>query len=261
MKPDGGAVVLVVAHPGHELRVHGWLEKTRPRVFVLTDGSGRSKRSRLGETTRLLDAARAERGAIYGRLTDNEAYARILDHDFSWFIALAEEVAEELMREAVSYVAGDAAEGYNPAHDVCRLVTNTAVALATRRLGRPIRNYDFTLVGAPDQCPVGQRDDAIRLRLDDAALARKMAAARAYSALTGEVDAALRELGEEAFRTECLRLVGSVPVREWHAGEAPFYERHGERRVTSGAYSRVLRFREHVLPLGEALDLHAEARA
>src|SRR5207302_1404403 len=29
---------LLVAHPGHELRVHGWLERERPLVFVLTDG-------------------------------------------------------------------------------------------------------------------------------------------------------------------------------------------------------------------------------
>ena len=32
--------VLVVAHPGHELRVHGWLELARPTVCILTDGSG-----------------------------------------------------------------------------------------------------------------------------------------------------------------------------------------------------------------------------
>ena len=35
---------LFVAHPGHELCVHGWLEIARPKVFVLTDGSGRSGR-------------------------------------------------------------------------------------------------------------------------------------------------------------------------------------------------------------------------
>src|SRR5262245_47381226 len=27
-------VALVIAHPGHELRVHGWLEQVRPRVFI-----------------------------------------------------------------------------------------------------------------------------------------------------------------------------------------------------------------------------------
>src|SRR5438034_752023 len=28
---------LFIAHPGHELLVHGWLELVRPFVFVLTD--------------------------------------------------------------------------------------------------------------------------------------------------------------------------------------------------------------------------------
>jgi hypothetical protein len=35
--PDGKAA-LVVAHPGHELRVFHWLRLARPCVFVLTDG-------------------------------------------------------------------------------------------------------------------------------------------------------------------------------------------------------------------------------
>jgi hypothetical protein len=54
-----------VAHPGHELRVFGWLHAARPRVFVLTDGSGRTGRSRLPSTTRILREAGAEPASIY----------------------------------------------------------------------------------------------------------------------------------------------------------------------------------------------------
>jgi hypothetical protein len=32
--PDSPAA-LVIGHPGHELRVHGWMEHARPQVFVL----------------------------------------------------------------------------------------------------------------------------------------------------------------------------------------------------------------------------------
>src|SRR4051794_29308473 len=49
-----GRAALVVAHPGHELRVHGWIEAVRPLVHVLTDGSGSSGRSRLESTRRVL---------------------------------------------------------------------------------------------------------------------------------------------------------------------------------------------------------------
>jgi hypothetical protein len=50
---------LIIAHPGHELRVHHWIEKTRPLVLVLTDGSGRTTQSRLASTTRILEQAGA----------------------------------------------------------------------------------------------------------------------------------------------------------------------------------------------------------
>ncbi|MSQ47696.1 MAG: hypothetical protein EXR78_04785 [Deltaproteobacteria bacterium] len=45
---------LVIAHPGHELRLHGWLQHARPWVSVLTDGSGHADHSRLDSTTTLL---------------------------------------------------------------------------------------------------------------------------------------------------------------------------------------------------------------
>ena len=67
-----GKCALIVAHPGHELRVHGWLEAVQPTVYVLTDGSGRASQSRLASTMRLLQQARAQRGAIYGRFSDRE---------------------------------------------------------------------------------------------------------------------------------------------------------------------------------------------
>ena len=38
---------LVVAHPGHELRVYGWLALRKPDVYILTDGSGHTGNSRL----------------------------------------------------------------------------------------------------------------------------------------------------------------------------------------------------------------------
>ena len=54
LSPDQ-KTALIIGHPGHELRVFHWLEITRPAVFVITDGSGRSGRSRLPSTTRILD--------------------------------------------------------------------------------------------------------------------------------------------------------------------------------------------------------------
>ena len=58
--------ILFIAHPGHELRVHGWLEAMAPEVWILTDGSGHSGRSRIDSTTRVLEPTGAVPGPVYG---------------------------------------------------------------------------------------------------------------------------------------------------------------------------------------------------
>ena len=272
---------LVIAHPGHELRVHGWLEAARPSVCVLTDGSGRTGRARLDSTTKVLDAAGARRGPVYGPFRDAELYAAVLDREHSPFIRLVEELASTFVRERVGFVAGDAEEGYNPSHDICRLLVNAAVRLVNRTTDARISNYDFTLVGAPGHCPEHLREDSIRLELDEAAFARKLSAAHNYPELRAEVEAALSGVGSvgfrehpdlarrtgqefkgaraEDFRVEWLRPVsggGGPPPRDER--ERPFYEAYGERQVQAGHYKRVLRYREHVLPLAAALDAHVE---
>lgn len=249
----GAPAALVIAHPGHELRVYGWLQLVSPLVFVLTDGSGRSGQSRVGLTTKLLAQTGVQPGDIYARLTDLEVYTALLDHDFALFISLAEELAEVLIRGRMQYVVGDAAEGYNPAHDVCRLVINTAVDMAKQRGGWLVANCDFSLVGRPDTCPEELRPRAIRLQLDDTAFARKRAAARGYAELAREVADTLVSIGEEAFRVECLRPVDSRAADSALAEEPPFYEWYGEQQVAAGYYKNVIRYREHVAPLAEAL--------
>jgi len=235
----GLRAALVVAHPGHELRLHGWLEAARPEVFVLTDGAGRTGRSRLPFTSRILTGADAIAGRIFGRFTDPDIYAAVLAGRVDVFTALASELAAALTD--VDYVVGDAMEGYNPAHDLCRLVVDAAVALAPRT----VRSFDFPLVGPPDRRLAGR----VRLVLDDVAFARKLDAAHAYDGLGDEVAQALSDSGRDAFRVEALD--PSVPVGDW--AEPPYYERYGEQQVARGAYGRVLRYRDHVRPIAEAL--------
>ncbi|HEX2078882.1 MAG TPA: hypothetical protein VHG08_14265 [Longimicrobium sp.] len=250
---------LVVAHPGHELRVYGWMEAVRPLVFVLTDGSGSAGEARLESSTRVLARTLARPGSIYGWMSDRAIYSAILSHDHAAFRRIADQLAETMAAEGIDCVAGDAVEGYNPSHDVCRLVTNAAVRMAARARGAPIAAYEFALVGAPDECAPGLRPRAIRLELDEQTLARKLEAARGYPELTGEVEHALRQFGLAPFRTEYLRPVDPGDrYGGWDPDQVPYYERYGEKRVAEGVYDRVLRFREHVRPLADALWDHTE---
>ena len=253
--PDPGSqAALVISHPGHELRVYEWLRQTRPRVFVLTDGSGHAGVSRLAATTRLLQESGAQKGEIYGRFTDSQFYAALLAYDFAPFIALAEELAVVFATERICYVVADAAEGYNPAHDVCRLLVDAAVRLTHERWKWEVTSFDFSLVGQPAECQEDRRERALWIQLDEIAFVRKRAAARAYVSLTSEIDPLIEKMGEAAFRIECLR-----PVDPWFPAYVdwvtvpPFYEQYGEGRVTAGYYQHVIRYREHVKPLADAL--------
>jgi hypothetical protein len=247
---------LVIGHPGHELMVHGWLEATQPQVFVFTDGSGRSNRSRLGSTTKVLNQAGAKSSGIYGRLTDAAAYEAILNHDFDLFLGLARELCEAFAVERIDYVAGDAFEGYNPVHDVCRLVINAAVTVTQRLRGHRVGNLEFSLVRQPTVCHEPHHAAGICHVLDDAAFVKKMAAANGYAELASEV-AALEQASTAALRVECLRPVGPGSG-EHTCDQPPFYESYGEKQVTAGHYRKVLRYHEHIAPLADALSRYTE---
>lgn len=203
---------MVVAHPSHELRLHGWLQIARPHVFVLTDGSGRTGESRLSATTKVLEDAGATRGTIYGRFTDLDVYTAFLNHDYDLFISLAEELAEQFDHHQVEYVVGDSAEGYNSTHDACRLVMNAAIEIVRRKFKREIDNFDYAVVGQPEECPEAIRPEAIWLSLDDETFVRKIAAVKAYnSKLAVDVEAALQgETFQGLKRFSAPQLAGNV---------------------------------------------------
>jgi hypothetical protein len=244
--PTGHSSALVIAHPGHELRVHHWLESARPTVFVLTDGSGRGGRSRLGSTRTVLERAGARLGSLGGSLTDGQAYAAILQGDAEPFVTMARALAGFFESDGIDSVVGDAAEGFNPSHDVCRIVVDAAVVLAGQRSGF-VANYDFLLEGDPSAAARRQARGVLRLELDAAALDRKLAAAHGYPELRDETRAALARYGPAAFGTECL-----CPVSEAFPsfdGGIPYYEIYGQRQVEAGVYRQVIRHEQHMRPL------------
>ena len=51
---------------------------------------------------------------------------------------------------------------------------------------------------------------------------------------------------------------GDVLLAPTSEVKTPFYELYGERQVLAGHYDRVLRYREHMRPLAEAIQAHVE---
>jgi hypothetical protein len=257
--PISAKTALMVGHPGHELRVFHWLETQRPVVCCLTDGSGSTETPRTESALRLLAKTGASRGPIFCRVTDRQVYRYILDGQPEFFIALVDELARMWIAAEIDIVAGDAAEGFNPSHDLCRCIVDAAVDRVKFLSGRQLANYQFLLEGSPDSCPADFRDSAIWVHLEEQTLARKMAAALDYPELKPEIELALRNFGTGAFSLECLYPADTQRMLELWEQEQPGYERWGRQRVAEGRYREVICFREHVLPIVDAIRKAARA--
>jgi hypothetical protein len=250
---------LAIAHPGHELLVHGWLCRTRPLTFVLTDGSGGQGQPRIQAASRILAAAGAPCGSIFGNYPDRHVYQAVLSGNVHFFLALADQLADEFARNRIEAVLGDAEEQAILTHDMWRAVINRAIALAECMLRRPIANYEFLLEGGPRGADESVEQDCVLSLLRNDELCAKLAAARSYRGLSHDFDLAMEDWNEESLRRECFLPVAPQRCAAVKATPIPRYELHGERKVAAGVYSQVVRYREHVLPILEALRAPCDA--
>ena len=242
--------MLIVCHPGHELRLFGWLNRYKPRVLVLTDGSGHRDHSRLPSSERLLDDLKVPIGGFFGRIADRKLYDLMLERTYNPLIDFAEEMAEEMICHETTEVVGDMAEGEICAHDTGRLLIDAAIEIVRQRTSRTIRRLCFPVVGSPLAGPGGR---PVIIRLDEETVQRKLAAARAYPEIRAEVETAIETFGERAFASEFL--FPAPPSFALPAG-TPAYERYGLAQVERGRYAKAIRFDSHVEPLIAALQVH-----
>ena len=243
--------LLLVAHPGHELRLFGWIAMTRPLVAILTDGSGSTGVSRIDQTRELIDRLGGEI-VMAGRFAEPQLYELILRAQAAPLLEVADELAGLLRAEGSELIVSDAGEGYHPGHDLCTPIA----ACAAAHCQQPPRHCEYRVVGDPRV----DGSHASVLTLDDATLRDKIESSRRYAANSGAVLAAEVEYmfdtyGEESFRYECLFPAG-------HEGPQlldglRYYEKRGEQRVRDGRYREVLRHATHVEPLVAALRQRA----
>ncbi|HEX3351902.1 MAG TPA: hypothetical protein VHS34_03700 [Terriglobales bacterium] len=191
---------LFVGHPGHELRILGWLAENRPRVYVLTDGSGLNGPSRLPATSRLLEGFRAKAGEVFGPFSDVEIYHAILDREVGVFQSMVDRLARSLAEHNIDFVVADAAEGFNPTHDICRQLANGAISKARMLTGSSIANYEFCLTEWDTGHPPLHDHQCWHLRLEDRLLRLKLDAARGYAGLQLEVEQAIALKGGGIFQ-------------------------------------------------------------
>jgi hypothetical protein len=258
-------VSLVVAHPGHELLALGWLTRVRPLVFVVTDGSGRDADPRIGASAKLLAGGLGTRASIFGRWTDRELYDALYEGRFQPFLALRDELVEAWCGQKIRTVICDAYERRILMHDVVQITASAAVAAAAQR-GVAIDLLELPIYLGPLDARPGNPPLAASLAITNEILAKKIEAAQAYESavVRHEVEEFLRQRTAEGFRVESLLRSMPRTPDEWDKEPKPEWEAHGERLLTEGVYDRVIRLRDHLVPLARALgspaDVASESR-
>ena len=245
--------LLVIAHPGHELRLYGWLRKVRPLVAILTDGSGSTGISRIDLSRDLCESLGGEI-VIPGRFVEPDFYSLILRGETAPFLAFAQELAHIIDERSIDVVVCDSVEGYHPAHDFCLPLTRAALALSASASSRGVRHLEYRVVGQPRT--VNDADVQWPVELDDATFSEKIRRSRRYAEASGsvlaqEVAYMFDTYGEDAFRHEVLQRAGSEQPRLYDGMR--YFEMRGEEQVRAGRYRSVLRYAEHLQPVEAAL--------
>lgn len=288
-----GNYALTIAHPGHELRLHGFLEQTSAFVFILTDGSHRSGQDLMMDSIKAIDKAckqgkklslaymqsneskkifklsvpDAEPGSEH--LKDSQIYNEILNQHTDLFAMYINFMATNLIKYKIDYLVSDSSEGTNVCHEITNIMADIAVKLVEKKLGRKIIRYDFAI-----DKPYNEhlQDDYIHVELDAAAVNRKLDAMLKFPlALTDmkpnvAIPARLiLEMGKmENGREATKEMVKDINLGFLHneylrpslaldANEKPAYEIQGEKAVAAGKYAQVITYKNHLQPIKQKL--------
>jgi hypothetical protein len=233
--------LLLHAHPGHELRLFGWMERHKPTVFLMTDGSG-SGASRTSHSLHTTKSAGARPGGIFGLASDRKWYAAILSADLTMFETVIGALVDAAIADRATLIVSDAVDGYNPMHDLCEVVA-AAAAMRLRGRGQDVSHLVARAVAGGDD-----ENIVTEIKLDSEALQRKQMAVVAYTPLAEEVQSLLAE-EPEALTREHLRR----PTFKWGAHASPSWEKVGASRVAASKYAQRIEYERHVRPLALAL--------
>ncbi|WP_264565659.1 hypothetical protein [Flavobacterium sp. N3904] len=243
---------LIIGHPGHELRAYAFIKKYKPDVFILTDGSGSNKSSRIHQSIKLLNSLGAKFQDSIKIFTDKELYNMVLEQNLSEILEYMNSLKDIIIKNDYEVIVGDALEGFNPTHDICRYLINGIISdISVNYNSKTILNYDFVLNSAPNNISLDNNIGGLSLKLSDEEFQMKFDAAIGYPELKYEVELAIEKYGKEVFLWESFGKVSDLnQISNWGTAK-PYYETFGEKRVNEGSYSRIITFENHIKPIAE----------
>jgi hypothetical protein len=242
--------LLLIGHPGHEIRCHGWMSRAKPQVQVLTTGGGASKTGRLASTKKIVEQAGAKYGDELLTFSDHEVYGFMLNQTVQPLIEWTEGVTQIILKERPTILLTDMVEGYNSSHDLVAYLTSIAVERAATLGWHIPQVFCQPLTGASDMAWGGKLAPVITLELTLEEFDQKLSAARGYPELAEEVENALKENSAVSFKKECLyTTVKGASILTSLPEPKPFYETFGELQVSRGKFKDVIRHAQHLVPL------------
>jgi len=294
MKPlPKGNYALAIAHPGHELRLHAFMEEAKPFVFILTDGSQRTGMDLMHESIKCIDKATKHGIKVnladiknpylnkifkYGfpenppdqiHLKDLQIYEEIMEQRTDFFISFIDFMATNLIKYKIDYLVADPSEGTNVVHEMVRIMSDIAVRIVKKKTSKEIILFDYSL-----DTPFNQNlnDDCMHIQLDHDAIERKLDAIQKFPLATMDLkpnismDANLvMEFSKMPDGKNHIRqllkdmgadFLGNEYIRPYYFSEhseKPAYEVSGEKAVKAEKYFQVITYENHIKPLKEKI--------
>ncbi|MCF6291761.1 MAG: hypothetical protein L3J04_00040 [Robiginitomaculum sp.] len=241
-------VIAIFAHPGHELRCFGFLQSLSAKVLYLSDASASTGQQRLQQSSELLQDYGLQALDSEIAVSDTEVYLAIMTKDQAWMADFYHKLCFIIQKEQPDIIITDAAEGYNPVHDLCHFLTLAAVKtskLQTKIMVTPLTEHPHELDGH-------DITDCMVLDMTNNQSQIKTSAINSYAKAAGgqlanEAKAMEAEFGVDVNAREILRPPISLPdYFNRYSKCKPHFERYGEQRVQSKKYKEILRLHPHL---------------
>ena len=284
--PEGKAA-LSISQAGHEIALHGFLDKAKPYIFIMTDGSGKNRGSRMAWMHKYFMSIYPENTKdmynilVQGNLKGEDRYIKgwqvfqeIILKQVAFFAHYAGTVAEGLVRHKIDYIVTEAIEGNDPLQDFCAIVTEVAVKLVEEKTAKKIDIYQYHVTEKFDK---NINDDSIRIELSDESYNAKIKAIANYhesifeefKANIGmdvnsilkmkemprgilEVENVLKSMDATYFKEEYISPYQYVDFN--NNDNKPAYETNGEKALAEGLPTQVITYDSHIKLLKEVLE-------
>lgn len=249
-------VAFVVSHPAHLLTVLGMVLRWRPRILMLIEaptgpGAGQEDLVREG-----LELAGLDDHCDALRFDKDESYRRALAGDHGYHLEIGARIQEWIREVKPDAVLGDAYEASNFQHDIGRLLLDEALRFNATLLSGG--NFEFPLSsrrhGDRTELRFGQFQagtwETFSLTPEEAAIKESVVEwARDLDPFVDQVANFFPDLKSESYR--------AVPQDRNYLNPPPgldlYYDERGREEVDKGTYETAITFRDHFVPLVEAV--------